>query len=71
MTINYGTLTNAQKEYIHNEFERIKDKTSVCHAAACISDSMTDKSNSRIKSNAFAAVLTYLVWQERVNVNWN
>jgi hypothetical protein len=68
--MTYATLTNEQKAHIRKEWEWLNNKSDPCHIAACIAEGMTEGRNQRIKSNAFAAVLTFLVWQEKVSVTW-
>lgn len=65
--MNYATLTNEQKEFIEKEFEFMKDKTTIPHAAACIAHSYLEATkkrwSARTESNAFAAVFTFIGWQ--------
>jgi hypothetical protein len=68
--IAYATLTNEQKTFIDSEYSWLKGKSDPCHIAACISNKMQTRGNEYTKSNAFAAVLTYLVWVKHVSVNW-
>jgi uncharacterized membrane protein len=61
--MTYATLTNAQKEAITRHYEQIKHMSSLSHVSAIIADSMTTGQNARNKSNAFAAVYTFIGWQ--------
>ena len=64
--MTYATLTNTQKEAIKKHYNQIKHMSSMSHVAAIIADSMTIGQNQRNKSNAFAAVYTYIGWQLKV-----
>ena len=61
--MTYATLTNTQKETIEKQYNQIKHMSTLSHVAAIIADSMTTGQNARNKSNAFAAVYTYIGWQ--------
>ena len=61
--MTYATLTNTQKEAIEKQYNQIKHMSTLSHVAAIIADSMTTGQNARNKSNAFAAVYTYIGWQ--------
>jgi hypothetical protein len=70
--MNYATLTNEQKEFIAHKWKWYCTRTTVPHAAACIAHDYLCETrtrwNARIESNSFAAVLTFLVWQEKNQV---
>ena len=66
--MTYATLTNEQKQSIQKQYEQIAHMTSLSHAAAIIADSMTSGKNQRVKSNAFAAVYTFIGWQLKAAV---
>ena len=72
--LTYATLTNDQKEWIDHEYSwSVRfGKSDACHIAACIAHAYmmnVDNKSQRAESEAFSAVLTYLVWQKKVKVN--
>jgi len=61
--MTYATLTNEQKSHIEKQYNQIKHMSSLSHVSAIIADGMTQGQNARNKSNAFAAVYTFIGWQ--------